>query len=184
MTDLGPEWVPDGDGVPHRQAARVVLFDADGRVLLLRGHDSHDLDHNWWFTVGGGKLDHESDMECALRELREETGIQLNEDDLEGPILYRESQFPFANVTARQDEHFFLAQLDRRDIKVNQARLTELEQEVLDEYRWFTPDELAEEAERSNVYPVHLPELVRNWVRGWDGICRLDVDGSLLESRR
>ena len=36
---LGPEWVPGADGVRFRRAARVILLDADDRVLLLHGSD-------------------------------------------------------------------------------------------------------------------------------------------------
>ena len=41
------------DPVP-RTGARVLLLDARGRVLLLRGHDPATPDRSYWFTVGGG----------------------------------------------------------------------------------------------------------------------------------
>ena len=111
MTDLGPEWIPGPDGIPRRDAARVVLFDGSGRVLLVRGHDAHNPGRHWWFTIGGGLAQGESAQQGAVRELREETGIVLSPHELVGPVLYRESLFRFANVTARQDELFFTAYL-------------------------------------------------------------------------
>ena len=38
-----------------RQAARVLLLDRAGRVLLFKGHDPARPElGSWWFTVGGG----------------------------------------------------------------------------------------------------------------------------------
>ena len=44
MTQLGPDWLPGPDGVPYRRGARLVLLDADERVLMVRGHDIDDPD--------------------------------------------------------------------------------------------------------------------------------------------
>ena len=169
MTTLGPEWVPGPDGIPRRDAARAVLFDAQGRVLLVHGHDAHKPSHRWWFTVGGGRMEGESAREAAVRELAEETGIRLSVDDLEGPVLYRESLFRFSNVTSRQDELYFVAYLDNSDVQIDHSGLTAPETSVLDEFRWFTPAELEEVARKSDVYPRALPRLVRKWAGGWDG---------------
>jgi len=48
------DWPLDADGYPHREAARVLLFDDTGRVLLAMGHDEDQPDRAWWFTIGGG----------------------------------------------------------------------------------------------------------------------------------
>lgn len=101
------EWSPDADGVPHRRAARVVVFDPEGRVLLVHGHDFDDVDHSWWFTVGGG-LGEEGPREGAVRELREETGVSADPSRLVGPVLLRSDEFRFAARTVRQDEVFFV----------------------------------------------------------------------------
>ncbi|MCI6410897.1 NUDIX domain-containing protein, partial [Schaalia hyovaginalis] len=51
---LGDEWPLDAEGYPHREAARVLLFDGAGRLLLARGHDADQPGRSWWFTIGGG----------------------------------------------------------------------------------------------------------------------------------
>lgn len=57
------------------------LLSGDGRVLLLQvparpgGHEA------FWQPVTGGIEDGESPPEAALREVREETGFRLAEDD-------------------------------------------------------------------------------------------------------
>ncbi|WRS29670.1 NUDIX domain-containing protein [Actinomycetaceae bacterium MB13-C1-2] len=171
MTDLGPEWVLDSDGVPSRDAARLIIFDADGRVLLIRGHDTHDLDHRWWFTVGGGLDRTESQLEGALREAREETGLNIGSiaRTIDGPVMHRKAVFRFRNVVARQDEVFYIAFLRSSAPRLTDGGLTELENQTLDEFRWFTPEELLELSEKETVYPLSLPQLVQRWATGWDG---------------
>ena len=55
-----------------RPAAAVVLFDSGANILLLRRKDND----KW--TMPGGTLDFgESLTDCAIRELREETGLHI-----------------------------------------------------------------------------------------------------------
>lgn len=58
------------------------LFDAQGRVLLLHRRKAPNRD---LFSPIGGKLEQgtgESPTACALREIREETGLQLSTQQL------------------------------------------------------------------------------------------------------
>ena len=48
------DWTMGPDGIPFRNAARVILFDAQGNTLLIEGHDKDNPSRHWWFTVGGG----------------------------------------------------------------------------------------------------------------------------------
>ena len=165
---LGPDWVPGPDGVPFRRAARVILFDGDDRLLLLRGHDAGQPDRSWWFTVGGGLAPGEDSRRGAVRELREETGLHLDPADLTGPVLTRSAVFDFARVTCRQDEEFFLARGSQTD--VHGEGWTDLEREVVDELRWWELDALdAAVAAGTVVYPRDLPRLARELAGGWDG---------------
>ena len=98
MTELDSSWQLGVDGLPFRQAARVVLLDGQERVLLLHGKDSDAPGYQWWFTIGGGLEPGETSRLAALRELAEETGIQLSESDLLGPIMRRQATFRFTNA--------------------------------------------------------------------------------------
>ncbi|MDO5701310.1 MAG: NUDIX domain-containing protein [Bowdeniella nasicola] len=163
--DVGPS------GYPERQAARVLLIDRDGRVLMVRGHDIQDPDHWWWFTPGGGLNCGEDPADGARRELYEETGISLARSDLEGPVARRSAEFRFTGATLVQHEVFYVAHVADAAPSTSSACLTDLEEQVLDEFAWFTAKELSDKAEAGEkVYPEALPQLLMRLVReGWDG---------------
>lgn len=171
LTDRWDEWKPESDGMLARSAARVIVIDDDGRTLLLKGHDTDDADHRWWFTVGGGLLDGEDPRSGAARELREETGIDIAPSDLVGPLARRSSEFVFATKTVRQHEQFFAAHVPA-GIELATSGWTDLERETLDEFRWWSVDEIR--SSRETVYPLQLADVIE-WVRvgSWDGGCRV-----------
>ena len=124
-TALGNEWARGPDGVLFRRAGRVVILDPDDRVLLIRGHDHGDPGHTWWFTVGGGREPGETSHDAAVREAREETGIALDPESVEGPVLTRSALFEFVAETCHQDEEFYVARVGA-DVLVSQAGGTPL----------------------------------------------------------
>ena len=172
MTSLGPDWILGEDGLRRRRAARVIVLDGAGRALLVRGHDADQPERSWWFTVGGGIDAGESDVEAALRELREETGLVLDAAGLEGPVLTRAGIFRFFAQTCRQDEVFFLARVTDAVASaaagLDTAGWTEAEREVLDDLAWLTPAELR--AQPLEVFPTVLPDLLERLAAGWDGV--------------
>ncbi|MGW1246897.1 NUDIX hydrolase [Streptomyces sp. NPDC002535] len=140
-----------------RRVARVVLLDADDRVLLLHGYEPDHPDQTWWFTPGGGLEGDETRQEAALRELAEETGI--TDIDL-GPVLWtRYCSFPFDGRRWDQDEWYYLARTRRAEAAPRPQALTELENRSLAGLRWWTSAELS--AARETVYPTRLAELLR-----------------------
>ncbi|OIQ85229.1 RNA pyrophosphohydrolase [mine drainage metagenome] len=170
---LGPDWVPGLDGMPFRRAARVILVDASDRVLLMRGHDVDEPSRTWWFTIGGGIDAGEDARSAAVRELREETGLELDVASLVGPVVTRSAVFDFFAVTCRQDEQIFLARLDAHgthEDSLSRDGWTEVERRILDELRWWPLDALADVTEE--VYPEGLVDLVRDLLAGWDGVTR------------
>ncbi|MFP3712357.1 NUDIX hydrolase [Puerhibacterium sp. TATVAM-FAB25] len=168
-TSLGSDWVLGEDGLRHRRAARVIVLDDAGRALLVRGHDADQPDRSWWFTVGGGIDAGETEVEAALRELREEAGLALGPADLQGPVMTRAGIFHFFAETCRQDEVFFLARVDAGHVPVADG-WTDVEREVLDELAWLTADELR--AQPYEVFPTALPDVIDALAGGWDGTVR------------
>ena len=87
------EWRLGDDGLPFRTAARVLVVTRDADMLLLVGHDAANPDHTWVFTPGGGLRPGEDPRAGAVRELAEESGIDVATVDLEGPVAHREAIF-------------------------------------------------------------------------------------------
>ena len=106
-----------------------------------------------------------------MRELVEESGIEVAPEDLEGPIAHREAIFRFASVTCRQDEIFFLLHLPTRR-PVRRDGWTCLERDVVDSISWWSAEKLQAAQQRGQeIYPVRLPEILAELASGWNGRC-------------
>ncbi|GAA4977418.1 NUDIX hydrolase [Kineococcus glutinatus] len=169
---LGPEWGTGPGGVRTRSAARVLVVDDAGRVLLLDGCDPAAPEERWWFTPGGGLLAGEEPRAGAARELAEETGVVVDPADLVGPVLLREPEFDWLGSRCRQREVFFLLHL-RAPVVLDRSGWTALERASLTGFRWWTAQELAGSGVRC--YPVALPAVLTGLRDGWDGTLR-EVD--------
>ena len=161
----GADWEVGEDGVPWRPAARVLLFSADGRLLLATSHDLHDPSRSWWFTLGGGLEPGEDARLAAVREVEEETGIELDPDALLGPVATRSALLDFASGTVRQEEEYYLAWLGWEP-PVARTGWTALERASMDLVCWVDPAVLRSGVE---VFPPALADLIERLASGWDG---------------
>ena len=71
------EAVPDG---MYHLVCEVIVKHTDGTYLLMQRDKNKHYGEYWEATAGGSALQGENPLECAIRELREETGI--NETNL------------------------------------------------------------------------------------------------------
>ncbi|HWG93705.1 MAG TPA: NUDIX domain-containing protein [Mycobacteriales bacterium] len=141
----------------ERRAARVLLLDRERRVLLFHGCDPADAGAgSWWFTPGGGLDPGETPAEGAVRELREETGLDVAPEALGAPVHARTATFRFAGDLYRQTEDYFVLRVDAHD--VDTSGFNELEVSAVLGHRWWSVEELRSTGER--VYPEALPDLV------------------------
>lgn len=60
---------------PRSEGCRVLAFEADGRLLLVR----HSYGSGLWMPPGGGVKRREGAIAASMRELREETGCALRD---------------------------------------------------------------------------------------------------------
>ncbi|UIP06326.1 NUDIX domain-containing protein [Erythrobacter sp. SDW2] len=135
-----------------RRAARLIVLDPLGRVLLFR----YDVPGRppFWVTVGGECDPGESFEDAARRELREETGFEAEP----GPQICRMTP-EFVTVEGepvQADERFFRVHVRHTDVDISGH--TELEQRLMKEHRWFTRAELS--GWHEYIYPRDLAELI------------------------
>jgi 8-oxo-dGTP pyrophosphatase MutT (NUDIX family) len=140
-----------------RRAARVLLIDDASRVLLFHAFDPHTPQDRYWFTAGGGLDEGETPAQGAVRELREETGLEIAEADVGEPVWHDVTTFPFEGTWYRQEQDFFVVRVPTFDVQVD--GFDPAEARSIAAYRWWSLAEL--EATDEQVYPEQLPALLR-----------------------
>jgi double-stranded uracil-DNA glycosylase len=142
------EWVSEPP--IDRPAVRALILDHHGRTLLVRW--PRPGGSAFWVTPGGGIEPGESDHEALSRELGEELGAP---DLTIGPCLWtREFTFPWRDAWYRQRERHYLVRAEPADL-----RIADTIDDVVDEHRWWTADEIA--ASDELFAPARLAELLR-----------------------
>jgi 8-oxo-dGTP diphosphatase len=141
----------------QRPAARILLTDGIGRVLLFR-FDPDDRPP-FWVTPGGALDPGETYEEAARRELLEETGIAADP----GPQVHRKiAEFVTieGNPVVADERYFRVVVADHGDHLVDSSRHTDLERQVMRSWRWF--DAAALTALDEPFFPEDLAEML-----GW-----------------
>jgi 8-oxo-dGTP pyrophosphatase MutT (NUDIX family) len=141
-----------------RNTARVLPVDREGRVLLQLGRDRFPRDDRYWLTIGGGKARGETLPEAGAREMREETGIDVDPRALGEPIGMTVVEYlAYGLVPVRQRQTYFAVAVD--DVEVRPQHQGLLERLGIERHEWLTPGELADRPER--LADPELPRLVR-----------------------
>lgn len=156
-TAARPAPVPDTRPRHRRRAMRVLLVDGDDRLLLFRDSDPGlEPAPVFWITPGGGVDPGESDVEAAVREVAEETGLAIGGADLVGPLAERVVVHGYSDVVTTQDELFWFVRCEA--FEVSTAGHTEVELATMTGHRWWTRAEL--ESTTEDVWPR---DLLRIW---------------------
>ncbi len=75
MTLIRGEPIPDG---LFHLVSEIIVKHNDGNYLLMQRDKRKHFGGMWEATAGGSALRGETSLECAVRELREETGIEAD----------------------------------------------------------------------------------------------------------
>lgn len=143
----------------QRNAARLLVINPSNQVLLFRFQHQGDAlnGRDYWATPGGGVEEGESFEAAAIRELLEETGLQVNNVG----TCVAERNFTMmlpSGETVLSVEHYFVVraaseQLSRDGWTADEAR-------VMTEHKWWSVAELKETSE--TVWPERLIEMLGN----------------------
>jgi 8-oxo-dGTP pyrophosphatase MutT (NUDIX family) len=142
----------------RRNTARVLPVDPEGRVLLLHGRDLLRPRGRFWFTIGGAATRGETLRAAAVREMREEVGIAIDEALLREPVheMFIENAVPGMRIVQEQT---FYAVAVPAGVQVSLDGMGWLERSTVDKYAWLTPEEL--EADRLARTDRRLPDVLR-----------------------
>lgn len=120
------------------ESVLVVIYTTAGEVLRLLRREPE----GFWQSVTGSLLEHETPLKAALREVREETGLDAGAGLTDSGVINRYPIHPAwrhryaAHVTANTEYVFSLLLSERMAVTLDPAEHVE--------YRWLTRDAAAE----------------------------------------
>lgn len=136
--------------IKHREAARVLVWNQNGELLLILTHwDPGTGLPPRWLTPGGGIDAGETTLQAAVRELREETGVQL-EPELLGAIVH-EIEFKMDWVTGDYEtghHSFYELRVHTDQFVIDPTDWTDDEYRDVIEMRWWNLQDLLNSDER------------------------------------
>lgn len=139
-----------------RAACRAIIIN-DGKILL-----SYETKNDQWMLPGGGIEDNESDEECCLREIKEETGklIRVSDCKLEIDEFYEDFKFV---------SKYFIGEV----IGEASRNLTKQEIEVGMEPRWLPIEKIIEIFSNHQSY-ASTDEMRRGmYLREYTALCEI-----------
>jgi len=141
-----------------------MLFDKSGAVLLIRFVAMRpDGEFVFWALPGGEIEEGESEIDAAVRELREELGITVT---VEGPVYRDANQFWHQGEMQDNLDFLFRARCGRDEPRL--MGVTAHEIAMMREMRWWTAEEIELSLER--IFPVDLAARAREQMRECDAV--------------
>ena len=157
--------IPDDLPRVERHCVRVVVLDAQDRVLLFHTQDpTYPELGTWWELPGGGIEAGETEAETAVRELHEETGFVVDAANV-GPGTWRRlASFRYRGERRVQHEVVVPVRLEAWAPAIDGAGRVGFEDEDYFGFRWWTVAAIVRSDER--FYPGRLPALLVGFLTG------------------
>jgi 8-oxo-dGTP pyrophosphatase MutT (NUDIX family) len=159
--DSGASGLP----IVERTAARLVVLDAADCVLLLHVRDlSNPQFGTVWELPGGGIEPGETYAQAALRELREETGIEVDSECIEAPRWHRQIEYVYRGTCWHQRELVTLVRLHTSSPDIDASLRVGNEREDVLGACWWSLSQIAASDER--FYPLSLATMLPRFLSG------------------
>ena len=136
-----------------RLAVKLLLLDANNRLLLIHARDPKSQTE-CWYPVGGGVEPGETLQEAASRETFEETG--LADVPLGIPVWRRDHTYDFNGQSFDVYEEWLLHRVDHFDPAPTQ--LSDYEARSILGFRWWAAQDLV--TTTATIFPPRLGHLL------------------------
>lgn len=141
----------------ERKAARLLVISPAEEVLLFRFHHTDDAlaGESHWATPGGGLEPGETFHAAAVRELYEETGIQVSA--LAEPVADRRVSLilPSGEAVVAVEQYFIV---HVQNTTLCRSQWTAHEKKVMADHHWWSAQELR--TAKETVWPENLRQLL------------------------
>jgi 8-oxo-dGTP diphosphatase len=133
----------------------VMLFDKGGDILLVRFVVPREGGEFIFWALPGGEIEAgEAEVEAAVREVREELGLEL---EVSGPVYRDTNQFLHQGEMQDNVDFLFRAECEREELQL--MGVTVDEREIMKEVRWWSAAEI--EASLDRIFPIGLAGRMR-----------------------
>lgn len=112
----------------------AVIVRPDGRYLITRRVDTKAWAAGWWEVTGGGVNAGESSRDAVVREVKEETGLDVSRLD-GGPVYSYRRDNPKEGDNYFVDVYRFVIDFDESDVVLQKAEASEFRIATLDEIK-------------------------------------------------
>ena len=133
VTLVRGEQIPDGQ---FHLCSEIIVRHKDGSYLIMQRDKRKHLGGMWEATAGGSALQGESPLTCALRELKEETGIATDELIEIGRVLHHGHQTYYVDYLCVTD-------IDKNSIILQEGETSAFKWLTANELRGMSRNELA-----------------------------------------